>query len=143
MTSPQPPALPDWITDHITKYVESNGEDGHLWRGVPTLLLTTTGRQSGEERLLPLIYGRDGANYLVVASKGGAATHPAWYQNLVAEPLVHVQVGSEKFKARARTAGEGEKPRLWAVMASIWPAYDEYQQSTSRPIPVVILERTT
>jgi deazaflavin-dependent oxidoreductase (nitroreductase family) len=140
MTSPQP-QLPDWITDHITKYVQTNGEDGHIWRGVPTLLLTTTGRRSGERHLLPLIYGRAGASYLVVASKGGAPTHPAWYQNLVGQPEVDVQVGSEKFKARARTAGAEEKPGLWQTMTSIWPAYDEYQQRTSRPIPVVILER--
>ncbi|MBI5948163.1 MAG: nitroreductase family deazaflavin-dependent oxidoreductase [Chloroflexi bacterium] len=141
MTSPQPPQLPGWITEHIEKYLATNGEDGHLWRGVPTLLLTTTGKVSGEPRLLPLIYGKDGANYVIVASKGGAPAHPAWYRNLVAQPLVDVQVGADKFKARARTAAADEKPRLWKMMAAIWPAYDEYQQRTPRPIPVVILER--
>ena len=135
------PELPDWIADHVKKYLETNGTDGHIWRGVPTLLLTTTGRRSGESLLLPLIYGQDGANYLVVASKGGAPVHPGWYQNLVANPEVEVQVGAEKFKAHARTATAAEKPALWEKMAAIWPAYNEYQQRTPRAIPIVILER--
>jgi deazaflavin-dependent oxidoreductase (nitroreductase family) len=135
------PELPDWIADHVKKYLETNGTDGHIWRGVPTLLLTTTGRRSGESLLLPLIYGQDGANYLVVASKGGAPVHPGWYQNLVANPEVEVQVGAEKFKARARTATAAEKPALWDKMTAIWPAYNDYQQRTPRDIPVVILER--
>jgi len=135
------PELPGWIADHIKSYLETGGADGHIWRGVPTLLLTTTGRRSGEPILLPLIYGTDGANYLVVASKGGAPTHPGWYENLVAHPEVEVQVGAEKFHARARTATAAEKPALWAKMAAIWPAYNEYQEKTTRDIPVVILER--
>lgn len=136
-----PPELPGWIADHIKKYLETNGDDGHIWRGVPTLLLTTTGRRSGKPILLPLIYGTDGPNYLVVASKGGAPANPGWYENLVASPAVEVQVAADKFKARARTATPAEKPALWEKMAAIWPAYIEYQQHTSRDIPVVILER--
>lgn len=136
------PELPAWITDHIKTYLETNGADGHIWRGVPTLLLTTTGRRSGESILLPLIYGTDGPNYLVVASKGGAPTHPGWYENLVANPAVEVQVGADKFKAHARTATPAEKPALWEKMAAIWPAYNEYQKQTSRDIPVVVLERS-
>ncbi|HVR28796.1 MAG TPA: nitroreductase family deazaflavin-dependent oxidoreductase, partial [Thermoanaerobaculia bacterium] len=120
----------------------TNGADGHIWRGVPTLLLTTTGRRSGEPRLLPLIYGRDGDRYLVVASKGGAVDHPAWYENLVAQPQVEVQVGADRFRARARTANKDERPRLWRAMTRIWPDYDRYQANTRREIPVVVIERT-
>ncbi len=130
-----------WQADHARKYIESNGEDGQHWRGVPTLLLTTAGRLSGEPRLTPLIYGEDSGRYIVVASRGGAEHHPRWYRNLVANPEVHVQVGADRFNARARTATPEEKPPLWKVMASIWPAYNEYQTKTRREIPVVILER--
>lgn len=136
------PELPAWITGHIKAYLETDGADGHMWRGVPTLLLTTTGRRSGESILLPLIYGTDGPNYLVVASKGGAPTHPGWYENLVANPAVEVQVVADTFKVHARTATPAEKPALWEKMASIWPAYNEYQKQTSRDIPVVVLERS-
>ena len=133
--------LPDWIADHLKRYLETDGEDGHIWRGVPTLLLTTTGRKSGEPLQLPLIYGKDGDRYLVVASKGGAPGHPAWYLNLVDNPSVEVQVAADRFVATARTATADEKPALWKTMAEIWPAYDEYQERTQRDIPVVILER--
>lgn len=129
-----------WVADHIKQYVETDGEQGHLWRGVPTLLLTTTGRKSGQLRRTALIYGTHGSSYLLVASQGGAPQHPAWYLNLTADPAVEVQVGAEKFSARARTATEQEKPELWAVMTAIWPAYDEYQTKTERPIPVVVLD---
>ena len=138
---PEPAKLPDWIADHLRRYKETNGADGHLWRGVPTLLLTTKGRKSGKPLELPLIYGQDGARYVIVASKGGAPDHPGWYQNLVAEPAVDLQVAAEKFRARARTAESGERERLWKIMTKIWPAYDEYQTKTRREIPVVVLER--
>jgi deazaflavin-dependent oxidoreductase (nitroreductase family) len=125
----------------MRRYLASDGADGHIWQGVPTLLLTTIGRRSGESRTTPLIYGRAGERYLVVASRGGAPEHPAWYLNLVAQPEVQVQVLADRFKARARTASAADKPPLWKTMAAIWPAYDEYQTRTSREIPVVILER--
>ncbi|MFW6174949.1 MAG: nitroreductase family deazaflavin-dependent oxidoreductase [Chloroflexota bacterium] len=130
----------DWVAKHTREYVEPDGEKGHEWNGVRTLVLTTTGRKSGDKRRNALIYGEDGDNYVVVASKGGAPNHPHWYLNLVADPHVHVQVGSEKFNAIARTATPEEKPRLWRMMAEIWPKYDEYQAKTDRDIPVVILE---
>ncbi len=104
--------LPQWIEDHVRTYLESGGRDGHMCNGVRTLLLTTTGRRSGEQLTLPLIYGKAGENYLVVASRGGAPRHPAWYLNLVAHPNVQVRVGPERFAARARTAGPEEKPEL-------------------------------
>ena len=96
--------LPGWIVDHMRKYVETDGQDGHIWNGVPTLLLTTTGRRSKQPLMLPLIYGRDGDRYVIVASKGGDPNHPAWYLNLVAHPQVKLQVGADKFNAKARDA---------------------------------------
>ena len=132
-----------WVARHIKRYVDSDGAKGHEWRpGVYTLLLTTRGRRSGKLRRTALIYGRDGDRYLVVASIGGAAHHPAWYLNLTDHPEVEVQVGAERFTATARTASAAEKPRLWSLMTSIWPAYEGYQRKTRRDIPVVILERT-
>jgi deazaflavin-dependent oxidoreductase (nitroreductase family) len=129
--------------EHVKRYVETDGEVGHDWRdGAPTLILTTTGRRSGDPRPTPLIYGRHGDDYLVVASKGGAPAHPAWYLNLQANPQVELQVGDERFPATARTATPEEKPELWRTMAEIWPAYDEYQGKTDREIPVVVLERS-
>ncbi|MFF4876280.1 MULTISPECIES: nitroreductase family deazaflavin-dependent oxidoreductase [unclassified Micromonospora] len=131
-----------WVAEHIQRYVETGGAEGHEWRpGVYTLLLTTRGRHSGKLRRTALIYGRDGDGYLVVGSQGGAPKHPAWFLNLLAEPQVEVQVGGETFTARARTATPEEKPRMWSTMAAIWPAYDDYQAKTDREIPVVVLER--
>lgn len=130
-----------WQREHVERYLASNGADGHLWNGVPTLLLTTRGRRSGKARRTPLIYGRDGEDYVIVASAGGSPTAPAWYHNLSADPRVRVQVMAERFDATARTATPEEKARLWPVMTAIWPAYDEYQAKTSRNIPIVILRR--
>jgi deazaflavin-dependent oxidoreductase (nitroreductase family) len=131
-----------WVSNHIDEYVETDGEKGYEWRnGAPTLLLTTRGRKTGKLRRTALIYGVDGDRYLLVASVGGAAKHPAWYLNLVANPDVELQVKAEKFIAHARTAAADEKPSLWALMASIWPDYDNYHTKTDREIPVVIVER--
>lgn len=130
----------DWVAAHVRRYVETDGEDGHLWRGVPTLLLTSRGRRSGKLRRTALIYGRDGDRYVVVASRGGADHHPQWYLNLVADPEVRVQAGATRFAARARSASPEEKARLWPVMTRVWPPYADYQTRTSRDIPVVILE---
>lgn len=130
-----------WVRDHIEEYVATDGDKGHRWRGMTTLLLTTRGRKSGLLRRTALIYGRDGDNYLIVASNGGAAKHPLWYLNLAANPDVEVQVGPDRFAARARDATPEEKPRLWAIMTAIFPTYDRYQQKTRRDIPLVILER--
>jgi deazaflavin-dependent oxidoreductase (nitroreductase family) len=131
-----------WVREHIDNYVATGGREGHLWRGVPTLLLTTTGRKSGERRRTALIYGRDGEDYVVVASYGGAPNHPAWYLNLEADPVVEVQVGDEVFTAKARTADAQERERVWPRLAAIWPDYDSYQAKTDREIPLVVLTRT-
>ncbi|MDM4722676.1 nitroreductase family deazaflavin-dependent oxidoreductase [Micromonospora sp. WMMA1363] len=131
-----------WVADHVRRYVATDGAEGHEWRrGVFTLLLTTRGRRSGTLRRTALIYGREGDAFLVVASQGGAPRHPAWYLNLLEDPLVEVQVGPDRLTARARTATAEEKPRMWSTMAAIWPAYDDYQARTDREIPLVVLER--
>ena len=127
--------------EHVRRYVETDGAEGHDWQGVSVLILTTTGRRSGEARSTPLIYGRDGDDYLIVASKGGAPTDPDWYGNLVAQPDVTVQVRGDQFAAHARTATAEERPRLWETVTSYWPSYDDYQRNTNREIPVVVLER--
>jgi len=130
-----------WVGDHIRDYVESGGEKGHEWReGVRTLLLTVKGRKSGVWRRTALIYGRDGENYIVVASKGGAEKHPLWYLNLQDNPDAEIQVGADKVKVRAHTAEGEERARLWQTMASIWPDYNNYQKKTDRQIPIVVLE---
>jgi deazaflavin-dependent oxidoreductase (nitroreductase family) len=125
----------------VERYLETNGEEGHEWKdGTHTLLLTTTGRRSGEPRTTPLIYGRRGDDYLVVASNGGSTEPPGWYRNLEADPEVEIQVKDRRMKAHTRTATEQEKPEVWETMTREWPAYDEYQERTDREIPVVVLE---
>lgn len=131
----------DWVARHIRTYVETKGRDGHLFHGVPTLLLTTRGRRSGVRRRTALIYGEAGDTYLVVASNAGSAQHPGWYLNLEQDPAVDVQVGGELFPAWARIATPAEKPLLWQQMAAIFPTYLQYQERTERDIPVVMLER--
>ena len=133
--------LTDWAVDHMNRYLETNGEDGHIWRGVPTLLLTTTGRSSGAPRMLPLIYGKDGDDHIIVASKGGYPDHPAWYTNIEASSAVQVQVAADKFSATAELVEGDDRARIWQVMAEIWPPYNEYQAKTDREIPVVRLRR--
>ncbi len=127
--------------EHVERYVATDGEEGHDWQGTTALILTTTGRRSGEQRSTPLIYGKHGDDHLVVASKGGAEEHPAWYLNLDASSDVQVQVRGERFTAHARTATPEEKRTLWPIMVERWSAYDEYQAKTDRDIPVVVLER--
>jgi deazaflavin-dependent oxidoreductase (nitroreductase family) len=108
---------------------------------IPTLLLTTVGRKSGRELTMPLIFGRSGQDYVIVASKGGAPAHPAWYLNLEANPSVRLQVKADKFAARARTAQAEERAALWKKMVAIYAPYELYQTKTDRQIPVVVLER--
>jgi deazaflavin-dependent oxidoreductase (nitroreductase family) len=126
--------------EHVDRYVATNGEEGHNWRGTQTLILTTTGRRSGQLRQLPLIYGHHDDDYLVVASNGGAPQHPAWYLNLEANPDVEIQVKGVNSRVRARTATPEEKAELWSIMTKEWPDYDRYQEKTDREIPVVVLE---
>jgi deazaflavin-dependent oxidoreductase (nitroreductase family) len=137
-----------WIAEHIALY-RSDPAKAHLWDSthvggpglLPTLLLTTTGRKSGEQRSLPLIYGRAGDGYVVIASKGGMPTHPVWFLNLEADPDCELMVGPLRVSARARVAEGEERERLWRQMAALYPPYDKYQHSAgARRIPVVVLE---
>ena len=131
------------VNDHMPRYLKSGGEDGHIWSGAPTLLLTTTGRESGEPYTTPLIYGQDGGRYLLVASRTGAPRHPGWYRNLSKTHDVKIQIMAEHFSVRARTSTPEEKPALWNIMYKLLPPFEEYQPRTAREIPVVVQELTS
>ena len=143
-----PASLPDWIKKHIELYLQ-DGEKGHYWDAalgggegmLTTLLLTTKGRKSGKPLILPLIYRPTGdGGYCVIASKGGAPAHPAWFLNLQANPEVDVQVANNTFTATARVAEGEERERLWAMMVDYYAPYTDYQAATQRQIPVVVLQ---
>jgi deazaflavin-dependent oxidoreductase (nitroreductase family) len=140
--------LPSWIADHVRLY-QTDPEKAHYFDltfgggkpHTPTLLLTTKGRKSGRDIPTPLIYGRHGSAYVVIGSKAGAPDHPDWYKNLVANPSCHIQVASNGYQAKARTATGAERARLWAQMQEIYPPYDDSQRTAqAREIPVVVLE---
>lgn len=136
-----------WIKEHTELY-RSDPEKARMWDStplggpglLPTLLLTTTGRKSGEPRALPLIYGEHGSSYVIIASKGGWPAHPAWFLNLEAKAECNLMVGAKAVKAKARVAEGDERTKLWAQMAEIYPPYNEYQEKTERQIPVVVLD---
>jgi deazaflavin-dependent oxidoreductase (nitroreductase family) len=144
------PNMPKWMVDHVDKYLSSGGTEGHMYTltppnsasiTVPSLLLVTTGRKSGQKFLFPLFYGKTGNSYYIVASKGGAPEHPGWYRNLLANPEVEIQVGTAKMRARARTAQGDERARLWKDAIVFWPPYSDYQKKAGdREIPVVVLD---
>ncbi len=127
--------------EHVRVYRETGGERGYHWRGAKVLLLTTTGRKSGEQRTTPLIHGVDGGRWVIIASKGGAPDHPDWYLNLQADPEITIQVEADEIPVVATTAEGDARARLWSAMREEWPAYDDYQSQTDREIPVVVLER--
>jgi proline iminopeptidase len=128
--------------EHVRLYRETDGNTGHEWReGSTILLLTTTGRRTGNETTTPLIYDLDGDKPVVVASKGGAPDDPGWFKNLAKNPDVGVQIKGDRFRAHARVAEGEERSRLWKLMNGMWPHYDEYATKTEREIPVVVLER--
>ena len=128
-------------TEHVRVYRETGGAHGYHWRGTEILLLTTTGRRSGEPRTTPLIHRTDGGRWVIVASKGGAPEHPAWFTNLEADPDATIQVLAEEIPVRMSVAEGEEHARLWKLMTEVWPAYDEYQAKTDREIPIVVLAR--
>lgn len=142
MTPPEDEILDSptpWVADHIRAYLETDGAQGHLFRGWPALLLTTRGRRSGRLRRTALIYGRDQDRYLLVASNGGADRHPAWYLNLTDTPTVSAQVGPERFTATAHTATAEERPPLWRIVTEVFPQYAKYQEESARELPLVVL----
>jgi deazaflavin-dependent oxidoreductase (nitroreductase family) len=125
--------------EHVRQYEATGGKVGHDWNDTSCLVLHTTGRKSGQTRKFPLIYGRDGDDYVIVASKGGAPVHPGWYLNLLAHPDAAIQVWDKVIAVSARTGTAADKARVWSVMTAQWPDYDKYQRSTRREIPVVLL----
>ena len=128
--------------EHVKRYRETDGEEGHIWqKGSKVLILTTTGRKSGEPRDTPLIYEDYDGAYVIVASKGGSPEHPAWFLNLEANPEAEAQVLADRFPVRARVASGEERERLWELVNRQWPDYADYQEKTDREIPVVVLER--
>jgi deazaflavin-dependent oxidoreductase (nitroreductase family) len=144
-------SLPGWMKEHVELYFD-NPEAGHNWRPpfsdvgsnviLHTLLMTTVGRKSGKQLLLPLIYQPTGdGSYCIIASKGGAPSHPAWFLNLQEQPEVEVKVAHEEFKAVARVAEGEERERLWKIMSEHYPSYNDYQTATDRKIPVVVLDK--
>lgn len=141
------PGTPGWQRRHVEAYLQSNGAEGHILdfgrpgvAPVNCLLLQTTGRKSRAERTTPLIYGQDGNGFVIVASRGGAPEHPAWFLNLRDRPEVRFQVADKKYRGVARIASGTERERLFRMMARLFPPYDDYQAKTAREIPVVVLE---
>jgi proline iminopeptidase len=144
------PNLPQWMKDHTENYLASGGTEGHMYTisrpgspelTVASLLLTTTGRKSGEKFIFPLFYGDSGSSYFVIASKGGAPEHPGWYRNILADPMVEVQVGTKKMHAKARTATGAERAKLWEQAVGFFPPYADYEKKAAgREIPVVVLD---
>ena len=134
--------MPDYSLfgdEHIKKYEETGGAVGHDWNDASCLVLRMKGRNSGEMRKAPLIYGRDADDYVLIASKGGAPEHPGWYKNLLAHPDVELQVRGDIIPVTARTGTAADKQRVWPTMVAQWPDFDAYQASSSRDIPVVLL----
>ena len=129
----------DWNSNIIEEFRANEGKVGGPFDGAPLLLLHTTGARSGEERINPMMYLADGDRLVVFASKGGAPTNPDWYHNLVANPDLEIEVGTERRKVRARVAEGEEHDLLYAEQARRYPQFAKYQEGTDRTIPVVIL----
>jgi deazaflavin-dependent oxidoreductase (nitroreductase family) len=139
--------LPKWIADHVQLYL-TDPEKAHLWDAslgggtgmIPTLLLITKGAKTGQERMLPLIYKEIDGNFVIIASKGGAPSHPGWFRNLQANPDCEIRVASDSYKVHARVAEGEERERLWKELVAVYAPYTQYQERTRRQIPVVVLE---
>jgi deazaflavin-dependent oxidoreductase (nitroreductase family) len=128
------------VADQVRRYEESGGTEGTLMEGTPCVILTTRGRRTGKLRKTPLIRVEHEGTYAVVASMGGAPDHPVWYLNLLDHPDVTLQDGPTVLDLRARVAGPEEKAEWWPRATAVWPPYDQYQASTERDIPLVVLE---
>jgi len=131
----------DYNAQIIEEFRENHGRVGGHWEGRDLLLLTTRGRRSGREYTTPVTYTRDGDRLLVYASQGGSPDHPDWYLNLVADPHVTVEVGSERYQALATPLEGEERDREFAAQTERWPQFAAYQEQTDRLIPVVALTR--
>jgi deazaflavin-dependent oxidoreductase (nitroreductase family) len=130
-----------WVAEQARIYEESGGTKGATVQGAPCLLLDYRGRRSGLWRRTVLIYGRDGEDYLIVGSNGGAERDPLWVLCLRDEPAVRLRVGTERFEARAEVLSPKEKARVWPRLVALFPPYEDYRRKTSRDIPVIRLSR--
>ncbi len=136
-----------WTAQHRDLY-RTDPVKAHLWDStfaggpgpLPTLLLTTVGAKSGEESVMPLLYGAVNDAYAIIASKGGAPKHPGWYHNLSKQDVVTVQVAEKVLKAKARVASGEERATIWKQMAAMYPPFTQYQEKTQREIPVIVLD---
>lgn len=131
----------DFNTQVIAEFRANEGKVGGPFAGAPMILITTTGAKSGQPRVAPLVYTTDGDRYVVIASKGGAPTNPDWYYNIAANPEITVEIGGETFPARAEIAAEPERTRLFDAQAALMPGFREYQNNTTRVIPVITISR--
>lgn len=134
--------MSDWNKQVIDEFRANDGQVGGYFANMKLLLLHTTGAKSGLPRINPVACVVDGDRYVIAASKGGAPTNPDWYHNLVANPAVSIEVGTEQFAAQAVVVEEPERTRLYAKMATAYPGFAEYEQKTTRTIPVIVLTRT-
>ena len=140
-------ARADWVANHISEYIASGGAKGHVVDFRPigghffstTLLIRTKGRKSGKERITALTYGSIDGHLIVIASKGGADIHPAWYLNLQGQATADIQIGGAAFRATWHEAQGPEKADLWAFMERVYAPYRDYQDGTARPIPLLVL----
>lgn len=137
----------DWLNRHLDAYLKTGGKMGHLVdfspygpKETPCLILQTTGRKSGKSLMVPLVYTKDDDHFVVIASRAGAPSHPAWFLNLEANPEVKFQVADAKYRGKARIAEGAERQRLWDKAVAGFPAYAEYAKKTTRIIPVVVLQ---
>ncbi len=125
----------------IEEFRANGGKVGGQFAGAPMVLLTTKGAKSGKPYVHPLVYTKDGDRYVLIASFAGAPKHPSWYHNIVADPTVTLEIGNEKFQAKAKITSGDERERLYNAQAALMPFFDDYRKKTSRQIPVIALTR--
>ena len=142
LTGEYAPGAADWANEQAQLFERTNGAEGNTLRGRPIILLTTVGAKTGKLRKNPLMRIEHDGEYAVVASQGGAPTHPVWYHNLVAHPQVELQDGPVRKDYTARLVTGDERAEWWDYAVATWPTYGEYQTRTDREIPVFLLERT-
>lgn len=135
------PSPSDWVREQVEQYESSGGTEGNTMRGVPIVVITSTGARSGKLRKNPVMRVEHDGAYAAIASKGGAPEHPEWFHNFVADPHVELQDGPEPHRYVARRVEGDERATWWQRAVAVWPHYDEYQQKTDREIPVFVLER--
>jgi deazaflavin-dependent oxidoreductase (nitroreductase family) len=135
--------MSDWNTQIINEFRTNAGKVGGQFEGAPLLLLHTTGAKSGQERVSPMMYQQVGDDIAVFASKGGAPTHPDWYHNLVKNPAVTAEIGTDTVPFTARVADGDERERIWTAQKGAFPGFADYESKTTRQIPVVVLERAS